>query len=147
MSDTTSQEVRVVLKYHQVDEASGGGRLPVMPGEVSNLVIAIRDHPEWIGDDDGDFPENPSQLQVHLIGTASQLEALGTYLIALGRMESAEPEYYDSFDDVRYADGGTVRLIPRLVKELPSPGPRSGHYCHGFMRGEADTDQGSADSA
>ena len=62
---------------------------------------------------------NPFQRQIHLVGTPTGLEALGTYLIALARLQGADPEPHGHFDAVRSSDGGTISLIPRRVSNLP----------------------------
>jgi hypothetical protein len=62
---------------------------------------------------------NPYQRQVHLAGTAQGLEALGAYLIALARLETADEEPHGHLDDVHCGDGGTISLIPRRVARIP----------------------------
>jgi hypothetical protein len=69
-------------------------------------------------DEAGEDLENPFQLQVHIVGTSRGLEALGTYLIALARVDSSDPEPYGSFDDIPLSGGGTIRLLPRRVPIL-----------------------------
>ena len=84
----------------------------IQPSIDREIAIAIREHePE----DVPVFIDNPTQKQVHLIGTARGLEQLGAYLIALARLETSDPEPYGSFDDVLDVDGGTIRLLPRRV--------------------------------
>ena len=67
---------------------------PADPTYTSELAIRIEDHPELSAENPAIFPENPSQLQVHLLGTPRALEALGRYLIALAHVEldAHEPE-------------------------------------------------------
>src|SRR5262249_27399756 len=74
------------------------------------LLVAVRDLEP---DDAPIFPDNPTQFQVHLAGTAAALDALGKYLIALSRVRNTDPEPYESLNDVRNADGGTIRLLVR----------------------------------
>ena len=71
-----------------------------------------------LSEPDDVLPGNPFQRQVHLVGTAAGLEKLGTYLIALARLQTADPEPHGHFDDVLHADGGTISLIPRRVERL-----------------------------
>ena len=84
---------------------------PVQPEIDERLLIAVRGF-------NGQGTKG-IQPQVHLVGTASALEELGKYLIALARVETADPEPYGSFDNVRDADGGMLRLLPRRVASLP----------------------------
>jgi hypothetical protein len=53
------------------------------------------------------------RLQVQLAGTPRALEALGTYLIALARLQTRDPDVHDHFEDVQYEPGGTTHLIVR----------------------------------
>lgn len=92
---------------------------PVDPKHTGELVIAIRSEQDPVRD----RPYNPAQHgapQVHLAGTPRALEELGRYFIALARLDSDDPEPSGSLDNVRNADGGTLRVIPR---RLP-PGKR-----------------------
>lgn len=116
MSKRVKNRVEIDLEY------SGGKdepekrifrNFPIEPEFTSELVIAIA------GDDDParvrwDVPRC-GRPQVHLSGTARALEALGRYLIALARLETKDPEPSASLDDVRNADGGTVRFLPRRL--------------------------------
>jgi hypothetical protein len=107
----------------------------VRPALGEELMIAIRDHPEWEHEaGEPVYPDNPSQLQIHLVGTARALEALGTYLIALARLDTENPEPSPSLDDVHHADGGTIRLLPRRVQELPKGKKRGSDYRSRFCR-------------
>ena len=115
----TSKEVTIRLHYETGrDEPERGiyRNQAIEPNEGGDLLIGYTQCAE----PDDVFPENPYQRQVHLVGTAASLEALGTYLIALARLESAEPEVSGSFDEVRFDAGGTIRLLPRRVRELPA---------------------------
>jgi len=95
---------------------------PVEPKHTRELSIAIRSN----RDPAGITPDNRARYgkpQIHLAGTARALEAFGRYLIALARLETADPEPYDSFDAVRNVDGGTIRLLTRRItkgKQLPT---------------------------
>jgi hypothetical protein len=85
------------------------------PDNSDQLLIAIHQ----LTEPDDVLPGNPFQRQVHIVGTAAGLEALGTYLIALARLKTADPEPHGHLDNVRSADGGTISLIPRRVAQLP----------------------------
>jgi hypothetical protein len=101
---------------------------PKPPRKTGELVVAVRDlEPE----DSPVFPDNPTQFQVHLAGTSAALEALGEYLIALARSKTADPEPSESLNDVRNADGGTVRLIVRRLPKPLAKKPRSAEYKSG----------------
>lgn len=128
----TRGQVEIVLEYTTGEDdpdARVFRRYPIPPDSLGGLALAIRDYP---GAEEGVFPENPSQLQVHLIGTADALEALGTYLIALARLDTSNPEPTGSLDDVRNVDGGTIRLIPRRVQTAPPVRPRTVDYREQF---------------
>jgi len=87
----------------------------IEPDAGNDLLIEIHqlDEPDTV------LPGNPYQRQVHLVGTAQGLESLGTYLIALARLKTADPEPHGHLDEVRCADGGTISLIPRRVAQVP----------------------------
>jgi hypothetical protein len=87
----------------------------VEPAHGDELLIEIHE----LDEPDEVLPGNPYQRQVHLVGTAAGLEALGTYLIALARLQTSDPEPHGHLDDVRAADGGTMSLIPRRLAKLP----------------------------
>lgn len=108
--------VEIALVYSDgKDEPEKGifRNVPIDPEFTSELVIAIA------GDEDParvrwDI-QRYGRPQVHLAGTARALDALGRYLIALARLETKDPEPSASLDDVRNADGGTVRFLPRRL--------------------------------
>src|SRR5688500_15503564 len=112
-----TEEIKVRLRYSDGQDEPARGifrRLVIEPEHSSELLIAIRsDEDPQIGWHDltGDRP------QIHLVGTARALEEFGTCLIALARLESADPEPYASLEDVQNSDGGTVRLMPRRRRE------------------------------
>ena len=117
MPDTT-RDVTVRLAYSTGrDEPERGifRNQAVEPNDGAGLLIAYLE----LDETSDVFPDNPRQRQVHLVGTGPALEALGTYLIALARLEGADPEPYGSFDEVRFERGGTIRLLPRRVARLP----------------------------
>lgn len=87
----------------------------IEPDSGTELLIAVHQ----LTEPDDVIPGNPFQRQVHLVGTPAGLEALGTYLIALARLRTADPEPHGHLDEVRSADGGTISLIPRRVAQLP----------------------------
>ena len=104
-------EVELVFVQGDAIEHTG---YPLEPANTAELMIAYRELDEESG-----ASTNPRQRQVHLIGTASALEELGTFLIALARCTTTDPEPYASLEDVRWADGGTVRLLPRRIASNP----------------------------
>ena len=89
----------------------------VRPKYTRELLIAIRNDAEPFSDKPFNALTDPPQ--VHLVGTARALEELGRYLVALGRLKTADPEPYGWFDNVRNADGGRARLLPRRVSSIP----------------------------
>ena len=104
---------------------------PRAPRRSTELIVAVRDLEL---DDPPIFPENPTQFQVHLAGTTAALKELGNYLIALSQSKRVDPEPYESLNDVRNADGGTVRLILRRLASPPKRSPRSSLYKSGVCR-------------
>lgn len=86
----------------------------IEPKHTSELVVAVRSDTDpsaaWTA-------ASGVRPQIHLAGSARALEELGRYLVALARLESADPEPYGSLEDVRNADGGTVRLLPRRLQQ------------------------------
>ena len=109
--------------------------IPRRPQLSRELLIAIYDHPEWAAEEgEPVYEQNPSQLQVHLVGTARGLKSLGEYLVALASHEPDREEIAASFDDIPYADGGTIRLLPRRMAALPTATPRTADYRNGFLR-------------
>lgn len=137
MTNTQKHDITVTLEYTAGEDEPEQGiyrRAPLPPGHSHQLAVAIRDHPELASEDADVYPENPSQLQVHLIGSSAALEELGRYLIALARLDTRNPEPYESLDDVRNIDGGTIRLIPRRVSDPPARTERNESYSSGFRR-------------
>ena len=104
------------LEYWTGDEEPGGPfrNFPVEPDYTSELVMAVR--PDQTEDEivDSGVPE---KLQIHLAGSARALEALGRYLIALARLQTADKDVHEHFEDVNNDDGGTVHLIVRRLSE------------------------------
>lgn len=136
MTDSNRETIQLILKYTGKPRSGGYGNYPVAPNHMSELALAIRDHPDLATEGENEFPENPTQLQVHIVGTSRALEELGRFLIALARSETKDPEPYGSFDDVRNVDGGTVRLLPRRV-DVPVPwAPRGADYKSAVCDGE-----------
>ena len=101
---------------------------PPRPRKADELLVAVRDLEP---DDVPIFSDNPTQFQVHLAGTAAALDALGNYLIALSKVRVSDPEPYESLNDVRNADGGTIRLIVRRLPTRPVLSPRTAGYKRG----------------
>ena len=117
MSDPIKRSVKITLLYSGGrDEPKKGifRNFPIDPKFTSELVIAIAsdDDPALVRWD----VKRHGRPQVHLAGTARALEELGRYLIALALLDSEDPEPSASLEDVRNADGGTVRLIPRRIE-------------------------------
>lgn len=128
--------IQLTLEYTPAPRAGGYGSYPVAPKYTSELAIALRDHPELTEEPDVVLPDNPTQLQVHIVGTSRALEELGRYLIGLARSQTEDPEPYGSFDDVRNVDGGSIRLLPRRVEAPPLPVPRGIDYKTAICEGE-----------
>ncbi|MBX6331320.1 MAG: hypothetical protein IRY91_05675 [Gemmatimonadaceae bacterium] len=114
MSKRVAVPTNVVLEYWQGRDLPGVvyENTPVDPEHTDELTIALRsDEP-----DDTSDPRTPLFLgrpQVHFAGTPRALEAFGRYLIALARLETADPNPHEHFEDVQNADGGTIHLIVR----------------------------------
>ena len=121
MSHAT-RDVTIRLEYNTGQDEPDRGifrNQAVVPNDGEGLLVAYHE----LDESSDVFPENPHQRQIHLVGTKGALEALGTYLIALARLDGADPEPYGSFDHVRFEGGGTVRLMPRRVAQLPGDRP------------------------
>jgi hypothetical protein len=113
------EQVTIELRYNAgKDEAERGiyRNQAIEPEAGNELLIAVH----RLKEPDDVLPGNPFQQQVHLVGTPAGLEALGTYLIALARLQTADPEPHGHLDDVKSADGGTISLIPRRVTRIPT---------------------------
>ena len=117
MTSSSRETIQLTLEYSGEPRSGGYGSYPVAPHYTSELALALRDHPGLPTEDEDEVPENPTQFQVHIVGTSRALEELGRFLIALARSATSDPEPYGSFDDVRNVDGGTIRLLPRRVAE------------------------------
>lgn len=116
MNKRRTEEATITLRYSGGDdepERRVFRNYPLLPTLGTDLMISVSELDEASGD-----LENPFQLQVHIVGTSKGLEELGTYLIALARLDSSDPEPYGSFDDIPLAGGGTIRLLPRRVETL-----------------------------
>lgn len=113
MTDFAQQPVQLTLSYYTgVDDPVRGifATRPVDPEYTSELQIGV-----YVDDESSGFPTelNEKRLQVQLAGTSKALEALGTYLIALARLESPDPDPHEHFEDVADERGGTLHLIVR----------------------------------
>lgn len=113
MSDVINRPLPIVLSYYTgVDDVEQGifTTRPVDPDFTSELQLSV-----YTDDDEIGWPSqlDGTRLQVQLSGNSRSLEALGTYLIALARLESPDPDPHEHFEDVRDARGGTVHLIVR----------------------------------
>ena len=110
-----TREIQLKLLYtggHDNPERGVFRNQVVEPKHTSELVVAVRSDVDPSATWTTASGERP---QIHLAGSARALEELGRYLIALARLETADPEPYGSLEDVRNADGGTVRLLPRRL--------------------------------
>jgi len=87
---------------------------PVDPEFTEELTLTIR--PDELDGDPRVDVLGGRRPQVNLVGTARALEALGKYLIALARLNTADPDPHEHFEDLRNADGGTVHLIVHRTK-------------------------------
>lgn len=118
MSEPQKITQTVVLEYTRgADEPAKGifRRFPVSPRFADELVLGIA------GEDDParvrwDAAQGPPQ--VHLAGTPRAFEELGTFLIALARLQTQDPAPSTSLSDVRFDQGGHARLI---VHRLSKP--------------------------
>lgn len=122
MSDTRDKPTELVLSYVTgVDDPERGiyTTRPVEPAFTDELRVAVYiDDDETVG-----FPRElqGKRLQVQLGGSARALEALGTYLIALARLESPDPDPHEHFEDVGDERGGTMHVIVRRTASQPHP--------------------------
>lgn len=114
MSQTLDKPVELVLSYLTgLDDPEQGiyTTRPVDPQFTDELRVAVYvDDDETLG-----FPREleGKRLQVQLSGSAHSLEAFGTYLIALARLESPDPDPHEHFEDVKDERGGALHLIVR----------------------------------
>lgn len=95
-------------------ESGSFGNQPVRPGYTDEVEIGVYLDDESIG------PPNElvgKPLQVQLAGSARALEELGKFLVALARLETANPTPHDHFEDVRNAYGGTIHLIVERLEQ------------------------------
>lgn len=119
MNETRTVVVEVELRYNTgVDDQEQGvfSTRPVDPRYTDELQLGV-----YADDDSVGFPAtlNGKRLQVELSGSARSLEALGTYLIALARLETPDPDPHEHFEDVQDARGGTAHLILRRASTSP----------------------------
>jgi hypothetical protein len=127
MTDIDEKSTTVTLSYvagEEDPERGIFGRRPLDPEFTDELGVAV--YP-----DDGTtgVPEflRSTPLQVQLSGTPRALEALGTYLIALARLETADPNPHEHFEDVRNVHaGGTLHLIVRRGAQAERDEKRQG---------------------
>lgn len=114
MNDIAQTAVEVTLAYYRGEDDPEEGIFatrPVDPEFTNELKIAV-----YIEDDSvGPPPEvlRKGPLQVQLSGTSRALEAFGTYLVALARLDTADPDPHEHFEDVGNEHGGTLHLIVR----------------------------------
>mgnify|MGYP001083900828 CR=1 FL=1 len=110
--------LEIVLEYLTIEEkpeAGTYGNCPADPPFTDELEIGV-----YIDDDSIGPPTElvGKPLQVRFAGTPRALEAFGKYLIALARLETANPSPHDHFENVKNEYGGTVHLI---TERLPAP--------------------------
>ena len=114
MNDVVEKSATVTLAYVDGEEdAARGifGRRPLDPEFTDEIGVAVYPDDESTAIT-GLLRSTP--LQVQLSGSPRALEALGTYLIALARLETADPNPHEHFEDVRNVHaGGTLHLIVR----------------------------------
>jgi hypothetical protein len=108
--------VEVELVYHGGKDIPGRvyRHTPVDPQFTAELTLTIR------FDDVADPRLDPlggRRPQVDFAGTPRALEAFGTYLIAMARLETTDPSPHTHFEEVQNFDGGTVHLIVRRQTE------------------------------
>ena len=107
--NSKTESVQLSLGYTGgTDEPSKGifRNQPVEPEFMNELVMAVRSDASRSATG---VVRRATVRRPAVAGTKRALESLGTYLIALARLQTEDPEPYGSFDDVKYADGGTVR--------------------------------------
>lgn len=81
----------------------------VLPDFADELTVNVTRIPDHLTTD----PDLDATPQVHLTGSPRALEALGLYLLALARLETADPEPYGMIEGVTDGEGSAIRLIPR----------------------------------
>jgi hypothetical protein len=83
---------------------------PVDPEHTGELRMAVYTDDDTIG-----FPPEleGKPLQIEFSGSARALDAFGTYLIALARLNSPDSDPHEHFEEVVDERGGTVHLIVR----------------------------------
>jgi len=120
MSDRSERDETIRLRYRIGPDDPEKGvyyTFPVEPPFTSELRIGA-----YLEDVDPD-PLPPllkeGRLQIQLAGTPRALEALGTYLIALARLETEDPNPHEHFEDVMHEQGVPVHLIIRRERGTP----------------------------
>ena len=92
------------------------------PNHTAELIVKITPAAETFpSTEDSDLD---LRTQVHIVGSSRALEELGRYLVALARLETADPEPYGSLDHIQDGNGGTLRVLPRRM--MMDRGGRSG---------------------
>jgi hypothetical protein len=111
MTKRVQVRAEVELEYWTGTDIPGQRYLnmPVDPDFTNELEVAIRF--DDLEADPRVRIQGDRRPQVNLVGSPRALEAFGRYLIALARLDSADPDPHEHFEDVRNADGGTVHLI------------------------------------
>ena len=114
MHDKISISATIRLDYWSGADAVGILQqvLPVEPCFTDELIIAVRSD-----EDDGDPRRRvlDGRPQIHVAGTPRALEEMGRYLISLARLDSAETDVHEHFEDVQNDDGGNIHLIVRRL--------------------------------
>jgi hypothetical protein len=120
MPDTSERDEIIRLRYRVGPDDPGNGVYHTRPAEprfTSELRIGA-----YLEDVDPDpLPDvlRAGVLQIELAGTPRALEALGTYLVALARLETHDPNPHEHIEDVMHEQGGSVHLIIRRERGTP----------------------------
>jgi hypothetical protein len=122
MTGTYKESHVVELSYHSGIDLPADGvfvRRPVDPDYTDEIILGVYDdESESFG-----FPAalTGMRLQIELAGSRRALDSFGTYLIALAKLQSEDPDLHEHFDDVTDARGGTVHLVVRLRNTMDAP--------------------------
>jgi hypothetical protein len=114
MTKRVKVPAEVTLEYWSGKDIPGRKyvNFPVDPEFTAELTLSISDDSEA---DPRVRVLGGRRPQVNFEGTPRALEAFGKYLIALARVNTANPNLHMHFEDVRDAYGDTAHLIVRRV--------------------------------
>jgi hypothetical protein len=116
MTEPVQQNKTVRLRYRTGPDDPARGIFytrPYEPEFTTELRVGA-----YLEDREPDpLPEllRTARLQIELAGTPRALESLGTYLIALAHLQTADPSPHEHIEDLRSEHGGAVHLIVRRV--------------------------------